>query len=84
MSFSKLASVGSFTALTAGVIFSINLVKLPILALSQAPFTAPQAVCPNTTMSFVPANFQANSILPKISAFTKFPAIRTLKISPKP
>ena len=79
-----LASAGSVMASTAGAIFSNIPVRFPNSAWSQAPFTAPQAVCPRTKISFVPANLQANSMLPKISWLTKFPAMRTLKISPIP
>jgi len=45
---------------------------------------APQLVCPNTTIIFEPAILQPNSILPKMSSFIIFPAIRTLNISPSP
>ena len=84
LEFLKLLSFGSLTASTAGFILLIKAVKFPSLASSQAPFTAPQAVWPNTTIIFVPANLQANSMLPNMSSFTKLPATLALKISPIP
>ena len=82
--FRKLGSLGDVTAFTAGFILLSKAVKFPNFASSQAPLTAPQAVCPKTTTTFVPANLHANSILPKMSSFTKFPATLALKISPIP
>ena len=84
LEFLKLLSIGSSTASTAGFILLINAVKFPNFASSQAPFTAPQEVCPKTRTILVPANLQANSMLPRISSFTKFPATLALKISPIP
>jgi len=81
---SKAFIFGFFDGFYCRFDFMIKAVRFPILAWSQAPFTAPQLVCPNTTINLVPASLDANSILPKISSFTKFPAIRILKISPKP
>ena len=53
--FLLLVSIGSDTASTAGFNLLSKVVKLPSLASSQAPFTAPQAVCPKTTITLVPA-----------------------------
>src|SRR5262245_49317600 len=41
-------------ASTAGWIFASRPVRLPSCTLSIAPLTAPQPVCPRTTISFVP------------------------------
>ncbi len=49
---------------------------------SQAALTAPQLSCPKTTISLLPATLQEYSKLPKISAFSKFPATLATKTSP--
>ena len=82
--YAALCVASEYSQSVAGLILLNIAVRLPSFASSQAPLTAPQLVCPNTTISFVPANLQANSILPKMSSFTKFPATRALKISPIP
>ena len=68
----------------AGFTLSSKPVRLPICTLSHAPLIAPQRVCPTTIMSLEPTTLQAYSMLPSISSFTTFPAIRMLKISPRP
>ena len=73
-----------FVAVIAGLIRASSPVRFPISTSSIAPFTAPQAVWPNTTTAFAPATAQANSMLPSRSSFTTLPAMRALNVSPMP
>src|SRR5436189_521119 len=70
-------------ASTAGWILASRPVRLPSCTPSIAPLTAPQLVCPSTTMSFVPT-LTAYSRLPSSSSFTTLPPTRTAKRSPIP
>src|SRR5207247_2241918 len=70
-------------ASTAGWILASRLVRLPSCTPSIAPLTAPQLVCPSTTMSFAPT-LTAYSRLPSSSSFTTLPPTRTAKMSPIP
>lgn len=58
------------TAAMAGSILCSTCVRLPSSTLSMAPLTAPQELCPSTTMAFEPETLQANSRLPMMSVFT--------------
>ena len=49
-----------------------------------AALTAPQLVCPSTTIDFTPTTFTAYSRLPSSSSFTTLPAMRMPKRSPMP
>src|SRR2546425_1261486 len=70
-------------ASTAGCILASRPVRLPSCTPSIAPLTAPQLVCPSTTMSFAPT-LTAYSRLPSSSSFTTLPPTRTAKTSPIP
>src|SRR2546427_6098043 len=70
-------------ASTAGCILASRPVRLPSCTPSIAPLTAPQLVCPSTTMSFAPT-LTAYSRLPSSSSFTTLPPKRTAKTSPIP
>ena len=89
--FTKLILLESLFSLTsvfvisiAGLIFFSKCVKFPSSSPSHAPLTAPQEVCPRTTINLTPAYLQAYSILPKTSLLTTFPATLTLNRSPIP
>lgn len=56
----------------------------PNFTLSIAALIAPHDSCPNTRISLAPDTLHPNSMLPKISSFTKFPATRAKKRSPIP
>jgi hypothetical protein len=49
-----------------------------------APLIARRAVCPITTMTFAPANSQANSMLPRMSALAQVPSQNGLAHSSAP
>src|SRR6266404_6324753 len=70
-------------ASTAGCILASRPVRLPSCTPSIAPLTAPQLVCPSTTMTFAPT-LTAYSRLPSSSSFTTLPPTRTAKTSPIP
>ncbi len=69
---------------TASSIFWTRPLRWPSRAASQAPLTAPQRVWPRTTTALAPASLHANSIDPRMSSLSTFPAMRQLKMSPSP
>jgi hypothetical protein len=82
--FSFLSIFVSVSCSIAGFILFNKPVIFPRTILLHAPIIAPQFVWPSTTISLEPAILQASSMLPKISSFKIFPAIRMLRISPNP